>query len=139
MDTLVDEVFAQVDVDCNGSISLEEWRAAWESAAACRGAKGRPLLPLRPMRLDRASCALGSQQLGNFTARPPERAPPFHAMPLLTKTGNPEIAAMTGVEGLLSILLPQGQGERQIDGRHPAGGGGAATAMSGALRDTAAK
>ncbi len=54
VDTLVDEVFAQVDVDRNGSISLEEWRAAWESAAACPNTKGRPA------RLHRAPCALGS-------------------------------------------------------------------------------
>ena len=29
VDTLVDEVFAQLDVERGGRISLEEWRAAW--------------------------------------------------------------------------------------------------------------
>ena len=50
VDTVVEQVFAQVDVDHAGDISLEQWRAAWES--------------------------------------------------------NPEVAAMTGVEGLLALLLP---------------------------------
>jgi len=63
---------AAVEEEEHGSISLEEWRAAWES--------------------------------------------------------NPEIAAMTGVEGLLSILLPQGHCA-QIDRK----------TGSGAWRDTAAK
>ena len=31
VDTLVDEVFVQLDVERNGRISLEQWRAAWES------------------------------------------------------------------------------------------------------------
>ena len=61
---------------------------------------------------------------------------PLDRVPL-SKPGNPEIAAMTGVEGLLSILLPALQGE-QID-RHTAGGCQSAAAMSEELRDTAAK
>ena len=36
VDTLVDEVFAQLDVERGGRISLEEWRAAWESRTLTR-------------------------------------------------------------------------------------------------------